>query len=96
MLAAKIDELMRTGRLEAYEKLQVEVPEGVCAMLAISGVGPKRARLYWRELGVESVSELAAAARAGRVQALPGVGARTEAQLLAAIEALGGAVGGGT
>ncbi len=30
-LAAKIDELMRTGRLNAYEKLQAQVPAGVAA-----------------------------------------------------------------
>jgi len=87
-LAAKIDELMRTGELAAYQKLQAEVPAGVVDMLRISGVGPKRAALFWRELGLTSVEELENAARAGRLQALPGLGAKTEARLLASIAAL--------
>ena len=87
-LAAKIDELMRTGELVAYQKLQAEVPAGVVDMLRISGVGPKRATVFWRELGLTSVHELEEAAQAGRLQVLPGMGAKTEARLLASIAAL--------
>jgi DNA polymerase (family 10) len=87
-LASKIDELMRTGHLAAYEKLQAQVPAGVVEMLRIPGVGPKRATLFWRELGIDSVEALAEAAREGRLRALPGVRARSEEQVLAGIEAL--------
>ncbi len=41
-LAAKIDELMRTGHLSAYEKLQAQVPAGVVEMLQVPDVGPTR------------------------------------------------------
>ena len=88
VLAAKIDELMRTGRLAAYEKLQAQVGAGVVEMMRVPGVGPKRAMRFWQELGLESVAALAQAAREGRLQALSGIGARTEAQILTAIEAL--------
>jgi DNA polymerase (family 10) len=88
ILAAKIDELMRTGRLEAYEKLQKQVPTGVVEMLRIPGVGPKRAALFWKELGIDSVEALEEAAREGRLRALPGMGAGSEEQVLAGIEAL--------
>ena len=87
-LAAKIDELMRTGRLEAYEKLQAQVPAGVVEMLQIPDVGPKRAALFWKELGVADVEALERAAREGRLRALPGMGARSEENVLAGIEAL--------
>jgi len=86
-LAAKIDELMRTGKLSAYERLKAQVPVGVVEMLRISGVGPKRAAAFWRELGLTSVDELAEAAREGRIQSLPGMGAVTEARLLGSIAA---------
>ena len=88
ILKAKIDELMRTGRLEALEKLQAQVPAGVVEMLRVPGVGPKRAALFWKELGVASVEALKEAAREGRLRALPGVGAKSEEQVLAGIEAL--------
>jgi len=87
-LAGKIDELMRTGRLEAVEKLKAQVPAGVVEMLQIPGVGPRKAALFWKEADVTSIQELAEAARSGRVRALPGMGARSEENLLAGIEAL--------
>jgi DNA polymerase (family 10) len=87
-LAAKIDELMRTGRLGAYDKLQAQVPAGVVEMLEVPDVGPKRAALFWNELGITSVAALEGAARAGRLRALPGMGVRSEEKVLAGIEAL--------
>ncbi len=87
-LAAKIDELMRTGRLEAYEKLQAQVPAGVLALLEVPDVGPKRAALFWKELGITGVEVLEQAAREGRLRALPGMGAKSEEKVLAGIEAL--------
>jgi len=87
-LATKIDELMRTGRLGAYEKLQAQVPAGVVAMLQVPDVGPKRAALFWKELGIMSVEALEQAAREGRLRDLPGMGAKSEEKVLAGIEAL--------
>ncbi len=87
-LAEKIDELMRTGRLEAYEKLKAQVPEGVLALLQVPDVGPKRAALFWKQLGITSIEALEEAARAGRLRDLPGMGARSEEKVLAGIEAL--------
>ncbi|MDY7080745.1 MAG: DNA polymerase/3'-5' exonuclease PolX [Chloroflexota bacterium] len=87
-LAAKIDELMRTGRLGAYEKLQAQVPAGVVEMLQVPEVGPKRAALFWKELGITGVEALEQAARDGRLRTLPGMGAKSESKVLAGIEAL--------
>jgi DNA polymerase (family 10) len=87
-LAAKIDELMRTGRLSAYEKLRAQVPAGVVEMLQVPDVGPKRAALFWRELGITSVEVLEQAAREGRLRTLSGMGAKSEEKVLAGVEAL--------
>jgi DNA polymerase (family 10) len=88
ILAEKIVEMLTTGRLAFYERLQQEVPPGVIAMLRISGVGPRSAARFWKELGVTTIEGLEEAARAGRVRELPRMGARTEANLIEAIEAL--------
>jgi DNA polymerase (family 10) len=88
VLAAKIDELMRTGHLSAYEKLQEQVPAGVVDMLRVPDVGPKRAALFWGELGITSVDALEQAARDGRLRALSGMGPKSEAKVLAGVEAL--------
>jgi DNA polymerase (family 10) len=88
ILASKIDELMRTGRLSAYEQLQDQVPAGVVDMLQVPDVGPKRVALFWKELGLTSVDALERAAREGRLRALPGMGAKSEGKVLAGVEAL--------
>ncbi|MCJ7513246.1 MAG: DNA polymerase/3'-5' exonuclease PolX [Anaerolineales bacterium] len=85
--AAKIEELLQTGRLAFYDKLAGEVPEGLVAVLEIQDVGPKKAARFWKELGVTSVDELEAAARAGRLRAMSGMGEKSEARILASIEA---------
>jgi len=87
-LAAKIDELMRTGKLEAYQKLRAQVPDGVVDMLQVPGVGPKSASKFWKELGIESVENLAQAAKDGRLRALHGFGPKTEHNILDGIELL--------
>ena len=87
-IADKIDEFLATGRLEFHERLQDQVPPGVVSLLEIPDVGPKTAKLLWEELGIQSVAEVEAAARAGDLQRLPGLGARSEAKILAGIGAL--------
>jgi DNA polymerase (family X) len=87
-IAEKIDEMLTTGRLEFYERLQDDVPVGVVSLLEIPDVGPKTAKLLWEELGLQSVAEVEAAARSGILRSLPGMGAKSEAKILAGIEAL--------
>jgi DNA polymerase (family 10) len=87
-IADKIDELLTTGRLEFYERLQDEVPVGVVSLLEIPDVGPKTAKLLWEEMGLQSVAEVEAAAQAGQLRTLPGLGAKSEAKILAGIEIL--------
>ena len=87
-IAAKIDELMRTGRLAFYERLRSEVPDGVVAMLRVPGVGPKRAKEFWERLSITDIDQLEAAARAGRLRELPRMGEKAEQKILVGIESL--------
>jgi DNA polymerase (family 10) len=88
-IAEKIDELLATGKLEFLEKLQAEVPAGLVELLQVPDLGPKKAAMFWRQLGVTSLAELEAAARAGKLRDLPGMGEKSEAKVIAGIEALG-------
>jgi DNA polymerase (family 10) len=87
-IADKIDELLRTGKLEFLEKLEAEVPPGLAGWLQIPGMGPKKAALIWHELGLTKLSELEQAARDGQLRDLPGMGEKSEAQIAAGIESL--------
>ena len=86
-IAAKIDELLSTGHMAYYDKLAGAVPEGLIGVLEIQDVGPKKAARFWKELGVTNVDELEAAARAGKLRGLSGMGEKSEARILASIEA---------
>lgn len=87
-IADKIDELLRTGELEFLQKLEAEVPPGLADWLGVPGLGPKKIALIWKELGITKLSELEKAARAGKLRGLPGMGEKSEAQIIAGIESL--------
>lgn len=87
-IAEKLDELLSTGRLGFLEKLEAEVPPGLVEVLQVPDVGPKKAALFWKKLGVTDLAELEAAARTGKLRDLPGMGAKSETRVIAGIEAL--------
>jgi DNA polymerase (family 10) len=87
-LAAKIEEMLTTGDLEFYRRLSAEVPPGVVEMLGVPGLGPKRVALFWKELDITGIEALKQAAEAGKLRTLPGMGARSEENILEGIEAL--------
>jgi DNA polymerase (family 10) len=87
-IAEKMDELFSTGRLEFQERLEQEVPATIIEVLEVPDLGPKKAALFWKQAGVTDLAGLEAAAKAGRLRGLPGMGEKSEAKILAGIEAL--------
>ena len=87
-LAAKIREIVETGRLRALERHRRAVPRGLAELLQVPGLGPKRIQRLREALGITNLRELARAAREGRLRTLPGFGAKTEQNILREIEAL--------
>jgi len=84
-MARHLEELVTTGSLAFRDELAARVPPGLIDLMRLPGVGPKRARTLWQELGVESPDGLEEAARAGRVRGLAGFGQRTEEKILTGI-----------
>jgi DNA polymerase (family X) len=85
-IAAKIVEYRETGAIAALDELRTQIPPGVLELTWVPGLGPKRALQLNRELGVESVDELAAAIKAGRLDGLAGFGAKSEERIARGIE----------
>ncbi len=85
-IAAKIAEYRETGSIEALDDLRAKIPPGVLELTRVPGLGPKRALQLSHDLGVQSVDDLAAAIKAGRVDGLAGFGARSEERIAAGIE----------
>ena len=84
-LARKIVELRETGSVDELDELRARVPAGLRTLLAVPGLGPKRARQVYDELGVTSVSELLRALHDQRLRGLHGWGERSEENLARAI-----------
>jgi DNA polymerase (family 10) len=84
-LAAKIEEILRTGTLEALLEIQERIPASLGELLRLSGLGPKRVKVFFDDLGIKSLDDLEAAAREGGLRDLPGMGKKTEEKLLKAI-----------
>lgn len=85
-LRAKVEEMESTGRIEYLEKLRLEVPAAILALIEVPGIGPKTAWKLYESLGVEDEASLLAAARAGKIRDLPGFGEKTEDKIIRAIE----------
>jgi len=74
----KILELFTTGKLGYYEELKAATPPGLVAMLEIPGVGPKKIKMLHDELGIETIEQLEAACKEGKVAKLKGFGEKTQ------------------
>jgi len=87
-IASKIDEFLRTGRLQYYEELRAQTPVGFTQLLSVPGLGPRRAEILRQKLGVTTLAQLEEALREHRVRGLPGFGEKVEENLLREIERL--------
>lgn len=87
-IAEKIDELLKTGKIQYFEELKEQVPPSVLLLMEIPNVGPKKAKLFYDALGVHTVDELLDAARDKRLQTLPGIKEKTELKIIEGIKQL--------
>jgi DNA polymerase (family 10) len=87
-IAAKAAEAVQTGTFSQLEALRSQVPEGVRGLSRIPTLGPKKALLVYRELGIDSVEALTEALDNGRLRVLRGFGPKTEENIRAGIAML--------
>jgi DNA polymerase (family X) len=85
-LAARVRELAETGTSQYHKELLEQFPPTILDLLRLQGVGPKTVAMLHATLNIKSIDDLAAAAKAGRLKGLKGMGAKKEAQILASIE----------
>jgi DNA polymerase (family 10) len=85
-IAEKIEELIKTGKLEYYEQLHKKVPVDLESLTGIEGLGPKTIKTLWQKLKIRNVEELEKAASAHKISQLPGFKKKTEENILKGIE----------
>jgi DNA polymerase (family X) len=86
-IAEKIAALLDTGSIPSADKLKQRIPSGLIEVTRIPGLGPKRARVLYEELGVESLDDLRQAAEDGRLKDVAGFGAKAEENVRLALAA---------
>ncbi len=85
-IAQKIEEYLRTGKIQARENLLKDTPAGLAELLNIPGLGPKTIFVLHEKLGITNLSELEKAAKEHRIRRLPRMGPTSEKNILKGIE----------
>ena len=92
-LAKKITELVTTGKCQYHEEQLAKIPGSLLTLLQLQTVGPQKVRMFYKELGIKTVDELEAAAKAGKLRELPKMDQKSEENILKAIEVFRRAAG---
>jgi DNA polymerase (family 10) len=87
-LADKIEEYVTAGKVGYHQELRAKFPPGVLDMLRVRGIGPKKVKVLWQELGISDIETLRTAAQTHRLRRVKGFGEKTEEKILRSIELL--------
>jgi len=82
----KIEEFIKKGKISYYEQLKNRLPVDWEELTGVAGVGPKRAKILYRQLGIRNLKDLEAAARAHKISGLEGFGEKSEANIIQGVE----------
>lgn len=85
-LAAKIQEIIATGKSKFHEKLKRQIPRIILEMMSIPSIGPKTAKLLYDKFKIKSIDRLEKLARSHKICGLPGIKEKTEENILRGIE----------
>lgn len=85
-LALKIEELLKTGKCQYHQDLLKKFDKGLLDILRVRGIGPKKVKLFFAELGINSIETLRKAAQEGKLRELPKMGEKSEAEILVALD----------
>lgn len=84
-LQEKLHELANTGKLKFHQNLRAEFPVGLFELFGIQGLGPKKVRILYDKLNIDSIAALKTACEDGSASALPGFGKKSIEKLLESI-----------
>jgi DNA polymerase (family 10) len=84
-IAEKLITLIETGQLPYHEALRKKSPVDVEHLAPIEGLGPKRIKFLYDQLGIRTVDDLERAAMEGKIHSLPHFGEKSEEKILKGI-----------
>jgi len=80
-IANSIKEYVETGKISKYEELKKKYPIDFESFRKIRGMGPKRAYILYKRLGIKTIDDLKKALDAGKIQNIEGFGKKSEEEL---------------
>jgi DNA polymerase (family 10) len=89
IIQEKVIALADEGVIPTAVKLRAKFPPGLIEITRLPGLGPKRARRLYEELGIDSLDALRAAAEGQKIRKLKGFGPKAEETILAAVKQAG-------
>ena len=84
-IAEKIEEYLKTSKIKYYEQLKKKMPFNLEEIIAVEGMGPKKAKVLYQKLGIKNIKDLQIAAKAGKIARLFGFGVITEKNIIEGI-----------
>ncbi|GAB5521796.1 MAG: helix-hairpin-helix domain-containing protein [Rhodothermales bacterium] len=87
-IIAQIEEILVTQTLGLYDQLLGAIPAGLMDMLRVKGLGTKKVRQLWTQLGLTSLDELERAAKTGQIAELAGFGDKMQEKIIAGVQLL--------
>lgn len=87
-LAQSIIEISKSGSFRLFDELISKTPEGILEMMDLKGIGPKKIKVIWKELNIESIDALLDACKTGKLAKLKGFGAKTQETIMHNLEYL--------
>ena len=85
-IAQKVEEYLRTGRIQSHQELLAQTPSGQAELLKISGLGPKTINMLHEKLNISSLDDLEKAAKEHCIRRLPRMGETREKNIQRSIE----------
>ncbi|MFH1065444.1 MAG: DNA polymerase/3'-5' exonuclease PolX [Nanoarchaeota archaeon] len=81
-IANKIEEFLKTGKIQSYEKLKKSIPKGLSLLLKVPGLGPKKAMILYKKLNIKNVKDLEKAALTHKISKLASFKEKAEENIL--------------
>lgn len=81
-----IKSLKSSESFPLLDDLIEKTPQGILEVLQIKGLGPKKVKTLWEELGITSTHELMEACQSGKVAKIKGFGEKTQDTIIQNLE----------
>lgn len=85
-IAIKIEEIIKTGKLNYLANLKKQIPEAIEELMQIQSIGPKTAKKIYDKFKIKDLAQLKKIIEQGKLRKVKGFGEKKEKDILQGIE----------